>query len=120
MTIRLGENVGRQVFYSLNAFFFFTFPLSYMIFSQSKIFRALRTRRTVPTQMEASNTRHKKAAKTLLALTIVFIVGWSPFMVIRTLMYFHLAQPDVIWKSSQLLICLNTVPQAAQAPDERK
>jgi len=30
-------------------------------------------------------------------------------MVTRTLMYFHLAEPDIIWRGSQLLICLNAV-----------
>lgn len=50
-------DVGRQVFYSLHAFFFFVFPLSYMIFLQSKIFRALRTSRVAPTQMETLGTR---------------------------------------------------------------
>lgn len=106
-------DTGRQVFYSLHAFFFFAFPLSYMIFSQSKIFLALRTRRVAPAQLlqrvETSNARHKKVAKTLLALTIAFIFCWSPFMVNRTLMYFHLAQPGVFWRSGQLLICLNAV-----------
>ena len=104
----LGD-VGRQVFYSLHVFFFFVCPLSYMIISQSKIFRSLRTRRVAPTQMEISNTRHKKVAKTLFALTTVFVLCWSPFMVMRTLKYFYLAQSNVIWTSSRLLIILNTV-----------
>lgn len=107
------ENISRQVFYSLHALFFFAFPLSYMIFSQKKMFLALRTTRIVPFQLsgsvEISNMRHKKAAKTLFALTIAFVFCWSPFMVIRTLMYFHLVEPGAIWRISQLLICLNAV-----------
>lgn len=106
-------HIGQQVFYSLHAFFFFAFPLSYMIFSQGKIFVALRPRRIIPFQLsrniEKSNMRHKKVAKTLLALTIAFVFCWSPFMVNRTLMYFHSAQEGVIWKMSQLLVCLNAV-----------
>ena len=106
-------HIGRQIFYSLHAFFFFVFPLSYMIFSQSKIFLALRTRRIVPSQLsqgvERSNRRHQKVAKTLFALTIVFVICWSPFVMTRTLMYFHLTQPGAIWRVSQLLICLNAL-----------
>ena len=106
-------DIGRQVFYSLHAIFFFALPLSYMIFSQSKIFLALRTRRIAPTQLlrrvETSNARHKKVAKTLLALTVAFVFCWSQFMVNRTLMYFYLARPDGIWRTAQLLICLNAV-----------
>ena len=107
------ENISRQVFYSLHALFFFAFPLSYMIFSQKKMFLALRTTRIVPFQLsgsvETSYMRHKKVAKTLFALTIAFVFCWSPFMVIRTLMYFHLVEPGAIWRISQLLICLNAV-----------
>lgn len=32
--------IARKVFYSLHALFFFVFPLCYMVYSQSKIFRA--------------------------------------------------------------------------------
>ena len=104
-------DVGRQIFYSLHAFFFYIFPLSYMIFSQSKIFLALRSRRTVPSQRDAerSNRRHQKIAKTLFALTVAFAICWSPFMITRTLMYFHIAEPGALWRMSQLLICLNAV-----------
>ena len=104
--------IARKVFYSLHALFFFVFPLCYMFYSQSKIFRALRKQRIVPRTLqgaEISRRRHRKVAKTLLALTVVFVLCWSPFMTTRTLMYFDLAQPDMIWRASQLLLCLNTV-----------
>lgn len=71
-----------------------------------------RKQRMVPRTLqgaEISWRRHRKVAKTLLALTVVFVLCWSPFMTTRTLMYFDLARPDMIWRASQLLLCLNTV-----------
>lgn len=102
-------NTGRQIYYSLHAIFFFVIPLLYMILTQTHIHRALRTR-LMPLNnffIDKTNQRHKKVAKTLAALTIAFATCWSPFMITRTLMYFHLASPGLVWRASQLLICLN-------------
>ena len=103
-------NTGRQIYYSLHAALFFAIPLFYMILTQTVIHRALRTR-VVPVKrnslIQKSNQRHRKVAKTLIALTITFVICWSPFMITRTLMYFHLASPGLVWRASQLLICLN-------------
>ena len=102
-------NDGRQIYYSLHATLFFIAPLAYMIFTQTQIKRALRSRVEVISNsfIEKSNRRNKKIAKTLAALTIAFVVCWSPFMITRTLIYFHLASPGLVWRASQLLICLN-------------
>ena len=103
-------DIGRQVYYSLHATFFFVLPFLYMILTQRIIHRALRAR-VVPTIsnsfIEKSIQRHKKVAKTLIALTVAFAICWSPFMVTRTLIYFHVASPGLVWRVSQLLICLN-------------
>ena len=102
-------NKGRQIYYSLHGAFFFVLPLLYMIVTQTRIYRALRDR-AMPRHSysrEESNQKHKKVAKTLAALTIAFAICWSPFMITRTLIYFHLASPDVAWRVSQLLICVN-------------
>ncbi|RMX57806.1 hypothetical protein pdam_00006762 [Pocillopora damicornis] len=40
--------------------------------------------------------RHYKVARVLAALTIAFVICWSPFMVTRTMMYFHLTNGDPI------------------------
>jgi len=56
--------------------------------------------------MRKSNQRYRKAAKTLAALTIAFVLCWSPFMITR-LIYFHMVSPGVVWKASQLFIFLN-------------
>ena len=103
-------NTGRQIYYSLHAAFFFVIPLCYIIRTQTVIYRALRTRE-LPVKRNSfirkSNQRHRKVTKTLIALTITFVICWSPFMITRTLMYFHLASTGLVWRASQLLICLN-------------
>ena len=96
-------DTGRQIYYSLHAAFFFVIPLCYMIRTQRAIHRALRTR-VVPVKrnsfIQKLNQRHRKVAKTLVALTIAFVICWSPFMITRTLIYFHLASPGLIWRAS--------------------
>ena len=86
-------NLARQIYHTIHAFCFFLVPLVYMIVVQKRIFLSLRSR-------FASNTsniiafvrykRHFKVAKVLAALTKAFLICWSPFMVARTMMYFHL------------------------------
>ena len=99
-----------QIYYSLHTALFFAVPLFYMIFTQIRIHLALRTSVTPTSKLFTSRAqrRHKKASKTLAALTIAFIICWSPFMVNRTLIYFRLAPKGLIWRASQLLIFLNT------------
>ena len=53
--------------------------------------------------------RHYKVAKVLAALTIAFVICWSPSMVTRTMLYFHFTNGGYVWRASQLLILLNTV-----------
>ena len=98
-----------KIYYSLHTTFFFAIPLLYIILTQCRIFQTLRTS-VVPINnlfMKRSNQRHRKAAKTLAALTIAFVLCWSPFMITRTLIYFHMASPGLVWRASQLLIFLN-------------
>lgn len=102
---------GRQIYYSLHAMFFFVIPLLYMIFTQRQIRRALRSRvKDMPMRssyITKHDRRQKKVARTLAALTIAFVLCWSPFMITRTLIYFQMASFNFVWTSSQLLICLN-------------
>lgn len=106
---RKRTNFFPQIFYSVHTTIFFVAPLVYMIYTQSCIFRTLRVA-SIPTTafITHSKQRQRKIAKTLSALTIAFVICWSPFMVIRTLIYFSLASPDFAWKMSQLLIFLNS------------
>ena len=99
-----------KIFYTLHSSLSFIAPLLYMIITQTQIRRVLRSRvQTINnTLMEREfNRRHKKVATTLVALTTAFVICWSPFMVTRTLLYYHLASYDLIWTGSQLLVCLN-------------
>ena len=103
------KDIEPKIYYSLHATFFFAIPLLYIILTQCRIFHTLR-KNVVPISnlfMKRSNQRHRKAAKTLLALTIAFVLCWSPFMITRTLIYFHMASPGLAWRASQLLIFLN-------------
>ena len=107
-------DLGRQIYYSIHAVCFFIVPLVYMIYAQTAIFLALirSSRRVFPTQNAFATSytnRHRKVAKTLAALTLAFIICWSPFMIVRTLMYFHLLSEGHVWRASQLLVMLNTV-----------
>ena len=106
-------DLGRQIYYSIHAVCFFIVPLMYMIFAQTAISLALRSSRRVFSSQNTFATsytnRHRKVAKTLAALTLAFIICWSPFMIVRTLMYFHLLSEGHVWRASQLLVMLNTV-----------
>lgn len=104
-------DLGRQIYYGIHAVCFFLVPLIYMIYAQSAIFLTLRSN-IFPTQnvfTTAHSKRHLKAAKPLVALTIAFAICWSPFTIVRTLMYFHLTDEGYVWRASQLLILSNTV-----------
>ena len=108
--IKFGD-MGRQIYYSIHAACFFIFPLIYMIYTQRSIFLSLRSDAfTTRNALETVRTvqRHHKVAIILAALTVAFAICWSPFMVVRTLRYFHLTDDDYIWRASQLLILLNT------------
>lgn len=72
--------LGKQVYYSLHEVFIFLVTLLYMIYAQSTIFFALRSR-VAPTEnilIAASSLRLRKATRTLMALTMAFIICWAP------------------------------------------
>ena len=106
-------DMARQIYYTIHAFCFFLVPLVYMIVVQKRVFLSLRssvvsnTSNTILASMHYK--RHYKVAKVLAALTIAFVICWSPFMVTRTMMYFHFTNGGYVWRASQLLILLNTV-----------
>ena len=109
--INFGD-LARKIYYTIHAFCFFLVPLVYMIFVQKRIFQSLRSSVALNTSNAMASMRckkHYKVAKVLATLTVAFAICWSPFMVIRTLIYFHLTNGGYIWRASQLLILLNTV-----------
>ena len=105
-------DIARQIYYTIHAFCFFLVPLVYMIVVQKRVFLSLRssvasnTINTISASMRYE--RHYKVAKVLAALTIAFAICWSPFMVTRTMLYFHLTSGGYVWRASQLSILLNT------------
>lgn len=103
-------DLGRQIYYSIHAVCIFIVPLTYMIYAQSTIFLTLRSG-VFPRQNVFSavcSKRHHRVAKPLAALTVAFAICWAPFIIVRTLMYFHLMEGGYYWRASQLLIFLNT------------
>ena len=82
-------DIARQIYYTIHAFCFFLVPLVYMIVVQKRIFLSLRSN-TSNIIASVRYKRHFKVAKVLAALTKAFLICWSPFMVARTMMYFHL------------------------------
>ena len=83
-------DIARQIYYTIHAFYFFLVPLVYMIVVQKRVFLSLRssvasnTSNTISASMRYK--RHYKVAKVLAALTIAFVICWSPFMVTRTML----------------------------------
>ena len=103
-------SIGRQIYYTLHAVFFFIIPLIYIIVTQQKISRSLKAN-VIPignSHIMKSNQRQKRVAKTLVALSLAFVLCWTSFMILRTLMYFDLASPGLGWRAAQLMIFLNT------------
>ena len=105
-------DLEKQIYYGIHGVCFFIIPLMYMVYAQSTIFRTLRSRvQRFPGQSCVNTSltfRHRKVAKTLTALTLAFVICWSPFMIFRTLRYFHLWYERDAWRTSQLLMLLNT------------
>ena len=100
-------DIARQIYYTIHAFYFFLVPLVYMIVVQKRVFLSLRSNvasNTSNTIASMRYKRHYKVAKVLAALTIAFVICWSPFMVTRTLLYFHFTNGGYVWRASQLLI----------------
>ena len=105
-------DLERKIYYGIHGVCFFIIPLIYMLYAQFTIFRTLRSRaQSFPGQSclnTTLTTRHRKVAKTLTALTLAFVICWSPFVIFRTLMHFHLWHEKHVWKSSQLLALVNS------------
>ena len=104
-------DLARQTYYTIHAFCCFLVPLVYMIVVQKRVFLSLRSNvasNTSNTIASMRYKRHYKVAKVLAALTIAFVICWSPFMVTCTL-YFHFTNGGYVWRASQLLIDIDIV-----------
>ena len=105
-------DLERQIYFGIHGVCFFLIPLIYMLYAQFTIFRTLRSRAQRFPGKSCLNTklkcRHRKVAKTLTALTLAFVICWSPFVIFRMLKYFHLWHEKHFWRSSQLLTLVNS------------
>ena len=80
------------------------------------------TRRTMKTQKV--NSSRSRVIRLLIVVTSVFFAFWSPFIVIRILMYSEVDVNAYLWRGSQLLIfattAVNFVIYAFMSPTFRK
>ena len=91
--IMFGDLARQIIYHTIHAFCFFLLSLVYMIVVEKRIFLSLRSRFASNTSNTIASVRYKRhfrVAKVLAALTKAFLKCWSPFMVARTMMYFHL------------------------------
>ena len=100
-------DIARQLYYLLRAFFLFGCSLLFMIWAHHKIFRSLGTI-IVPviSQQCITKCRQRKVSKMLAVVTGPFFALWMPFIVIRTLLYFHVTENQTVFRFSQLLVCI--------------
>ena len=115
-------DIGRQIYYTIQAVALFLVPIGVMVWAHLHIFRALKThvRATSKTLTDASSSskgsrrmtvgknRQKQVTKMLFAVTLAFCLCYVPFMVMRTLRYFHIYTEDSVWKLVQLMIFTQT------------
>jgi len=105
-------DLERKIYYGIHGVCFFIIPLIYMLHALFTIFRTLRSRAQRFPGQSCLNTklkcRHRKVAETLTALTVAFVICWSPFVIFRMLKYFHLWHEKHFWRSSQILTLVNS------------
>lgn len=100
-------DIARQLYYVLRAFFLFCFSLMFMIWAHYKIFKSLSTNIVpVVSQHCVTKYRQRKVSKMLTVVTGAFFALWMPFIVTRTLLYFHITENQTVFRFSQLLVCI--------------
>lgn len=115
-------DIGRQVYYTIQAVALFLLPIFIMVWAHVKIFKALRhhirtTSKTFALESFGSENRkraavdkkkQRKVTKMLFVVTLAFCLCYLPFMCVRTVRYFLIYTSDVFWKFVQLLIFTQT------------
>ena len=104
-------DVGRQVYYGIQAVLLFLVPLGFMVWAHIKIFKTLKRHVRTSSVMGATTVdpmQQRRVTKMLFAVTIAFSVCYVPFIIIRTLRYFYVYSGDEIWRLVQLLIFTQT------------
>lgn len=99
------KDLGRRIYYSFTTFILFLIPLFIMIRTHARIKRAFRSQ-VAPNEHVIASTkrRQRKAIRMLGAVTLVFFLCWSPFILVRTLRYFGWYTGEIVWKLGQLIV----------------
>ena len=99
-------DIGRQIYYAIQAGLLFLLPLGFMCCAHLRIFQHLsshvRTRRNITADRDG--LKQRKVTKMLALVTLVFFICYGPFMVIRALRYFYLYNGDELWRLGQMMI----------------
>ena len=100
-------DIGRQIYYSIQAGLLFLVPLVFMTWAHIRIFKLLsiheRTRSSLVSGAR-QGLHQNKVTKMLAVVTLIFFLCYGPFMVIRELRYFYIYNGMGIWKLSQMMI----------------
>ena len=108
-------DIARQIYYTLHSVLLFWLPTLFMAYTQFTIARFMRSYVTPSSSVSAQSRvektarlRQRKVFKIFGVITLIFIICWSPFIIIRTLMYFYLNGGGLLWKGCQLMIFLSS------------
>lgn len=100
-------DLGRQIYYAIQAGLLFLLPLGFMSWAHVRIFRLLsshvRSRNSIMTDTR-DGLQQRKVTKMLAIVTLVFFICYGPFMVIRALRYFYIYNGDIMWRLGQMMI----------------
>ena len=122
---------ARITFYSLHTFIFFVIPSIITTISHIYIINYLKNNNTViphlsynantepnfqllsynETKRKGELRRHKqnkRLMKTLSLLTISFFFFWTPFILVRILIYTDISLPQYVWPCTQVLLIMYT------------
>ena len=110
-------DIGRQIYYSVQAGLLFLVPLVFMTWAHIRIFKLLSIYERIRSSLhsvsdERQGLHQNKVTKMLAVVTLIFFLCYGPFVVIRELRYFYIYNGRGIWKLSQMMIFI----QAAVNP----
>ena len=97
---------GRQSYYTIQAVVLFLFPLSFMTGAHIKIFRHLSSHVKSRSSIikDSNELKQQKVTKMLAVVTLVFLICYGTFMVIRALRYFYIYNGNEVFKVGQAMI----------------
>ena len=126
------SNEARLSYYSLHALFVYLIPLFIMVFAHCKLSSTLRlatlssndqlrhpdeggrnkfaneAKEQLFVRKKRQRARNKKVIKLLITITVLFVVLWTPFIMVRLVDHAGVKIETRIWMMTQLLAFLNT------------